>query len=337
MRDASAASAQGSEGPKDLLSLRDMDGADFARLIDVAHYLKRRWRKGVHEHSLDGQQLAMVFEKPSLRTRVSFEVGMSQLGGRAMYLSGEEVGLGKRESVEDVARVLSRYVDGIMIRTFAHEVVEGLAAAASVPVINGLSDAYHPCQALADLLTIDEHFGRMRDLKVVFIGDANNVARSLAWACHLVGSQFVLACPQDYAFADADQAAFGSAWGSSISQVHDPRTAVQGAHVLYTDVWTSMGQEDERERRLQAFQGYQINAQMQKWADPSCKIMHCLPAHRGEEITAEALEGVQSIVFDQAENRLHAQKAVMRVLMGGDRQRLFAAVADDMRRQSARS
>ncbi|TVR15464.1 MAG: ornithine carbamoyltransferase [Planctomycetota bacterium] len=317
---------------KDFLSLRGMCSDDFEQLIHVAHYLKRRWRKGVHEHSLDGQQLAMVFEKPSLRTRVSFEVGMSQLGGRAMYLSGEEVGIGKRETVEDVARVLSRYVDGIMIRTFAHEVVEGLAAAASVPVINGLSDAYHPCQALADMLTIDEHFSTMRGLKVVFIGDANNVARSLAWACHLVGSTFVLACPQDYAFAAADREDFAEAWGSSISQVHDPRTAVEGAHVLYTDVWTSMGQEEERDRRLQAFQGYQINATMLEWADPSCKIMHCLPAHRGEEITADALEGASSIVFDQAENRLHAQKAVMRVLMGGDRERLFAAVAADMQR-----
>lgn len=318
---------------KDFLSLRDMSSDDFKRLIDVAHYLKRRWRKGVHEHSLDGQQLAMVFEKPSLRTRVSFEVGMSQLGGRAMYLSGDEVGLGKRESVEDVARVLSRYVDGIMIRTFAHEVVEGLAHAASIPVINGLSDAFHPCQALADMLTIDEHFASMRGLKVVFIGDANNVARSLALACHMAGSSFVLACPEDYAFAQEDQAAFAEAWGQSIRQVHDPRSAVEGAHVLYTDVWTSMGQEDERERRLKAFQGYQINAQLLKWADPSCKVMHCLPAHRGEEITADALEGNKSIVFDQAENRLHAQKAVMRVLMGGDRERLFAAVADDMRRR----
>ena len=197
--------------------------------------------------------------------------------GRALYISGDEVGLGKRESVEDVARVLSRYVDGIMIRTFGHDIVEGLAQHATVPVINGLSDADHPCQALADMLTIQEHFGHMDGLRVVFIGDANNVSRSLAQACSLAGSQFVLACPEDYAFGAEDIAAFGSAWGSRITQVHDPERAVQGANVLYTDVWTSMGQEAEREVRLAAFAAYQISSDL--LAKAGCLLQgHALPA-----------------------------------------------------------
>lgn len=318
---------------KDFLSLATLDADDFHLLMDLAVYLKGRWRSGLSEHANAGQQLAMVFEKPSLRTRVSFEVGIGQLGGRAMYLSGDEVGLGKRESVEDVARVLSRYVDGIMIRTFAHQVVEDLAHHATVPVINGLSDSDHPCQALADLLTIREHFGQMDGLRVVFIGDANNVSRSLAQACNLAGSQFVLACPQDYAFGPEDQAAFGSAWGHRVVQYHDPLQAVAGADVLYTDVWTSMGQEAEREQRLRAFQGYQISEDLLRSANKRAKVMHCLPAHRGEEISAEVMESSASIVFDQAENRLHAQKAVMRLLMASDRERLTAFLRHGARAQ----
>jgi ornithine carbamoyltransferase len=248
---------------------------------------------------------------------------MGQLGGKALHISGDEVGLGKRESVEDVARVLSRYVNGIMIRTFAHQTVVDLAKYATVSVINGLSDAEHPCQAIADLLTIKEHFGRMDGLRVVFVGDANNVSRSLAQACALVGSQFVLACPADYAFGAQDIAAFGEAWGSRVTQEHDPEAAVQGANVLYSDVWTSMGQEAERDTRLAAFAGYQMSDELLAKSAKDCKVMHCLPAHRGEEITAEVMEGSASIVFDQAENRMHAQKAIMRLLMGNDRESLL--------------
>jgi ornithine carbamoyltransferase len=250
---------------------------------------------------------------------------MAQLAGRALYLSKEEVGLGKREAVQDVARVLSRYVDGIMIRTFAHSVVEELAAAATVPVINGLSDDAHPCQALADLLTIREHRGRSDDLHIVFIGDGNNVARSLARACQLAGSRFTLACPEAYAFSQADISDFGAAWGDGVRQLHDPAAAVAGADVLYTDVWTSMGQEAEREERLRTFAGYQINAELLAQADDDCIVMHCLPAHRGEEITEEVLEGDRSVIFDQAENRLHAQKAILRLLMADDRDKVIAA------------
>ncbi|TVR43089.1 MAG: ornithine carbamoyltransferase [Planctomycetota bacterium] len=311
---------------KDFLSLAAYTSEDFRLLLELAQYLKRRWRSGVREHALDGKQLAMVFEKPSLRTRVSFEVGIGQLGGRAMYLSGEEVGLGKRESVEDVARVLSRYVDGIMIRTFAHQTVVDLAKHASVPVINGLSDADHPCQALADLLTIQEHCGRVDGLRIVFIGDANNVSRSLAQACSLCGSQFILACPADYAFSQEDISGFGAAWGTRVSQLHDPVQAVAGADILYTDVWTSMGQEAEREERLRAFADYQISGKLLSQAGTACKVMHCLPAHRGEEITAEVMESPAAIVFDQAENRMHAQKAVMRLLMADDRMRIVEQV-----------
>ncbi len=306
-------------------SLDAIDAHEFSDLLAVALYLKRRRAWGVAEHALTGQTLAMVFEKPSLRTRLSFEVAMTELGGRSIYIRGEEVGMGVREPVKDVARVLSRYVQGIMARVFAHQSITDLAAYGSVPVINGLSDECHPCQALADMLTIREHFGRLEGLTVVFVGDANNVCRSLARACVLAGARFVVACPARYAFSAKDIAAFGSAWGGQVTQVHDPRTAVAGAHVLYTDVWTSMGQEGEKSERLQAFQGYQINEALLALAQPDARIMHCLPAHRDEEITDAAVEHPRSIVFDQAENRLHAQKAVLRLLMAKDAATVIAA------------
>ncbi len=304
---------------KDFLSLNDYESEDFHDFLAIARYLKHRIKSGVRESALSGQTLAMIFEKPSLRTRVSFEVGMTQLGGSSMFIRGDEVGLNTREPVEDVARVLSRYAQGIMIRTFDHQDVQQLAKYADIPVINGLTDESHPCQALADMLTVQEHFGTTAGLRIVFIGDANNVSRSLARACVLTGSEFVLACPESYAFTDNDKKDFGSSWGKQVRQSHDPVEAVSGAHVLYSDVWTSMGQEAEREERLNAFQGYQINKELMAHSDPSVKIMHCLPAHRGEEITADAFESAASIVFDQAENRLHAQKAVMRLLMADDR------------------
>jgi ornithine carbamoyltransferase len=315
---------------KDLISLRHLESREFHDLLAVATWLKRRRARGLNEDVLAGKTLAMIFEKPSLRTRVSFEVGMTELGGRAMYLTGQEIGMGVREPVQDVARVLSRFVQGIMIRTFAHQSVIDLARFASVPVINGLCDTYHPCQALADFLTIQEHFGRLAGLDIVFIGDANNVSRSLAWAAVHAGARLTLACPQAYAFSQADIDAFGSHWGSRVRQVHDPREAVRGAHVLYSDVWTSMGQEAERELRLKAFQGYQINTALLAQAASDCKVMHCLPAHRGEEVTDEAFESEASIVFDQAENRMHAQKAVLRVLMAKDRDDVFALAREGL-------
>ena len=308
-----------------LLDLKTLTGDDVADLLAVAVYLKRRRAQGVRETALAGKTLAMVFEKPSLRTRVSFEVGTTELGGAAMYISKEEIGLGKREAVEDIARVLSRYVQGIMIRTFAHDNVRKLAEWGTVPVINGLSDESHPCQALADLLTMYEHFGRLDDLDVVFIGDGNNVARSLARGCVLTGARFTLACPEAYAFDARDIGEFGDDWGRRVRQIHDPAAAVAGADVLYSDVWTSMGQEDERAERLRAFAGYQINADLLARADAGVKIMHCLPAKRGEEITDEAMESPQAIVFDQAENRMHAQKAILRLLMADDRDQVLAA------------
>jgi ornithine carbamoyltransferase len=304
---------------KDLINLRSLESRDFADLLTVAVWLKQRRMLGERETSLAGKTLAMVFEKPSLRTRVSFEVGMHELGGKGLYISKDEVGLGKREPVKDVARVLSRYVQGIMIRTFAHQNVLDLAEWATVPVINGLSDESHPCQALADYLTMLEHCESLQGLRVVFIGDGNNVARSLARGAIHCGAEFVLACPEAYAFTQNDRDEFAAHWGGSVRQVHDPIEAVQGAHILYSDVWTSMGQEAESAERLAAFQGYQINEQLIAEADEEVRIMHCLPAHRGEEITDEACESPRSIIFDQAENRMHAQKAVLRLLLASDR------------------
>ncbi|HYE04318.1 MAG TPA: ornithine carbamoyltransferase [Planctomycetota bacterium] len=309
---------------KHLISLDGVSPQGFADLLAVAVYLKRRRAAGVAEHALAGRTLAMIFEKPSLRTRLSFEVGVHELGGHALHLRGEEVGLGVREPVRDAARVLSRMVHGIMLRTFKHETLLELAKHATVPVINGLCDLFHPCQALADVLTIKEHLGTTAKLKVAFIGDANNVCRSLARACILGGSELVLACPQGYGFDAAFRAGLG-ADAARVTEVRDPAEAARGAHVLYTDVWTSMGQEAETSDRAKAFAGYRIDGKLIAAARPDCLVMHDLPAHRGEEITDEAVEHPRSVIFDQAENRLHAQKAVMRLLMAPDRDRVVAA------------
>lgn len=306
------------------LSLAELAPADFHALLDLALYLKERRRAGIAERALAGATLAMIFEKPSLRTRLSFEVAMEELGGRGIYIRGEEIGIGQREAVQDIARVLSRYHRGIMARVFRHQTVVDLARYGSVPVINGLSDDCHPCQVLADFLTIREHLGTTAGLTIAFIGDANNVARSLAQACILAGSRLVVASPPAYAFSAADAAAFGAHWGQSIRQVHDPAEAARGADILYTDVWTSMGQERERAARLEAFRGFTIDERLLALA-PKAKVMHCLPAHRGEEISDAAMESPQSIVFDQAENRLHAQKAVLRVLLAADGAELLGA------------
>jgi ornithine carbamoyltransferase len=306
---------------KHFLSLNSFSPREFSDLLSVALYLKRRRTQGISEHALAGKTLAMVFEKPSLRTRLSFEQAMSELGGRSLYIRGEEIGLGKREPIQDVARVLSRYVQGIMARVYKHESIAGLAEFGSVPVVNGLCDRFHPCQALGDLLTIREHLGTTSGLKIVFVGDGNNVARSLANATVLGGSEFVLACPAGYGWSAADRLKFA---GQKVSEVADVQQAVSGAHILYTDVWTSMGQEAEQAKRIRDFQGYQINADLISQA-PDARIMHCLPAHRDEEITNEAVEHPRSIIFDQAENRLHAQKAVLRLLMANDAEQVIAA------------
>jgi len=302
---------------RDLISIADLSPGDIGRVVDTALAMKNSHSPPV----LKGRSLALLFEKPSLRTRVSFEVAMQQLGGHALYLSPAEVGLSQREPVADVARVLSRYVNAIAARTFRHETVEELARWADVPVINALSDGEHPCQALADLLTIYEKKGRWRGLVLSFVGDGNNVARSLMLACALVGMDFRIASPQGYRISTAlvDKAeGLAAASGAAIGCVQSPQEAVRGADVVYTDVWTSMGQEEKQAERRRAFGGYQVNVELLALASPEAMVMHDLPAHRGEEIADEVIEGPQSVVFDQAENRLHAQKAILALILGGE-------------------
>jgi len=302
---------------RDLISVADMSPQDIRRVVNTALVMK----SGRSSSVLKGKTLALLFEKPSLRTRVSFDVAMHQLGGHAVYLSPAEVGLGEREPVADVARVLSRYVDAIAARTFKHETVEELARWADVPVINALSDGEHPCQALADLLTIYEKKGRWRGLVLSFVGDGNNVARSLMLGSALAGMDFRIASPQGYGIATelVDKAkSLAAASGAAVVCVESPQEAVSGADVVYTDVWTSMGQEKERAERQRAFGGYQVNAELLALASPDAIVMHDLPAHRGEEIADEVIEGPQSAIFDQAENRLHAQKAVLSLILGGE-------------------
>ena len=271
---------------------------------------------------LRGRSLAMIFEKPSLRTRLSFEMAMVQLGGHAAYMSPAEVGLGRRESVADVARVTSRYVDGIVLRTFAHETTEEFARSSSVPVINGLSDLSHPCQGLADVFTIREKKGTDRNVVVAYVGDGNNVCHSLMLGVALSGQTLRVATPPGYEPQErfrSRTAEIARQTRASVEVGRDPAEAVRGADVVYTDVWTSMGQEQEYERRRRAFQGYQVNPQLLRLAKRDAIVMHDLPAHRGEEITDDVIDGPQSAVFDQAENRLHAQKALVRWLLGAPR------------------
>ncbi len=303
---------------KDFLALTDWSSFELRELIRLAEHLKTEWKSGGNRPVLAGKILGMIFQKPSLRTRVSFEVGMKHLGGDAVYLSPSEIGLGTRESVPDVARVLSGYCQAIMARVFDHAHVEGLAKWARVPVINGLSDYNHPCQAMADVLTMKEHFGRIEGLKMAFIGDGNNVATSLAYAAGKFGFEFALATPEGYELPQSvRETAEGVAkeTGTRITHTTHVEEAVKGAHVLYTDTWTSMGQEVESDIRRKAFAGYQINEAMLRLAHKDAVIMHCLPAHRGEEITDELADGRRSVIFQQAENRLHAQKAVLVHLM----------------------
>jgi ornithine carbamoyltransferase len=295
---------------RDFLSLTDLNRSELQQVLELAATLKRDLKAGKRPPLLAGKSLVMIFEKPSLRTRVTFEVGMSQLGGYAVYLTPKDIQLGERESVADIARNLDRWVDLIMARTFAHATLVELARHAQVPVINGLSDLLHPCQVLTDCFTLVEHRGRLDGLRVAFIGDGNNVANSWMSAAAAFGFEFVLACPPGY---EPNAAAFGSAHaaGAKVTVTHDAAAAAAGADVLYADVWTSMGQESEAAQRRRDFAAYQINAALLRRARTDAVVMHCLPAHRGEEITDDVMDGPQSIVFDQAENRLHTQKAIM--------------------------
>jgi ornithine carbamoyltransferase len=298
---------------RDFLAIPDFTRDELVRLFDLAEAM----RTGAYTaQPLAGKSLAMIFMKSSTRTRVSFEVGTSQLGGHALFLSPRDIQLGRGEPIADTARVLSRYVDGIMIRTFAHAEIEELARHATVPVINGLTDLLHPCQVLADLLTIRQHLGGWEGKKVVWVGDGNNMANSWINAAYRLGFELALACPEGY---DPDAEILRRAQGAAKVTVHrDPREAVEGAHVVNTDVWASMGQEEEQKERERAFAGYTVDAALMKRADRAAIFLHCLPAHRGEEVAAEVIDGPWSRVWDEAENRLHAQKAVMAVLLGGE-------------------
>jgi ornithine carbamoyltransferase len=300
---------------KDLISIYDLTKADIEAILHKAAELKGMHQQGIAHRPLEGKTLAMIFEKPSTRTRVSFEVGMYQLGGHALSLNPGETQLGRGEAIADTARVLSRYVNGIMIRTYAHQRVEEMARFASVPVINGLSNLLHPCQILSDIFTIWERRGGYEGLKVAYVGDGNNVANSWINAALRLGFDLWLACPPGYGPDDKILSRAQEEGSSRIILTLDPREAVKGAHVINTDVWASMGQEGERAERLKAFQGYQVNADLIRRAGKDVVVMHCLPAHRGEEITDEVMDGPYSMVFEQAENRLHVQKAILTLLL----------------------
>ena len=307
---------------KDLISIHDLEIGEVALILDVAAKLKRKQKKGEPHQYLKGKTLAMLFSKASTRTRTSFEVGFFQLGGHPIYLSDDASQIGRGEPVKDTARVLSRFVDGIMIRTFSHESVIELAKYASIPVINGLTDLLHPCQALTDLFTIQEKMKVLKGRKMVYVGDGNNMAHSLMYAAAKVGMNMVCACPEGYqpdpqVLAEAQEDAAHT--GCTITVEEDVMKAVKGADVLYTDTWASMGQEEEHDARKKIFAPYQINAELLAAARPEAIVMHCLPAYRGEEITDDVIEGPQSVVFDQAENRLHVQKAIMALLMSDER------------------
>ena len=300
--------------PQDFLAIPDFTSAELRALFDLAESM----RTGRYTAKpLAGKSLAMIFMKSSTRTRVSFEVGAWQLGGHALFLSPRDVQLGRGEPIADTARVLSRYVDGIMIRTFAHAEVEELAQYADVPVINGLTDLLHPCQILADLLTVRQQFGGWEGKKIAWVGDGNNMANSWINAAYRLGFQLTLACPEGY---DPDPAILARAQQcAKVQVVRDPAEAVSGADVVNTDVWASMGQEEEQARRAAAFAGYQVDEKLMTRANTGAIFLHCLPAHRGEEVAAAVIDGPQSRVWDEAENRLHVQKAIMAVLMGGEK------------------
>ena len=298
---------------KHLLKLGDLTGEQIIDILNLADQLKDENKKGIVHHHLKGKTLGMIFTKASTRTRVSFEVGMYQLGGNALFLSGNDLQIGRGEPIEDTARVLSRFLDGIMIRTFKQDDVEKLAEYGSIPIINGLTDYCHPCQVLADLQTIREFKGKLEGLKLAFIGDGNNMANSLIVGCIKVGMSVSIACPEGYE-PDAEIVRWGMEQGK-LTITRNPKEAVVGADVVYTDVWASMGQEGEAQIRIKAFSGFQVNAELMALANEGAMVQHCLPAHRGEEITAEVLEAHANEIFEEAENRMHAQKAVLVTLL----------------------
>ncbi len=299
---------------KDFLCLTDWTAAELEAIFDLTRDLKARQKRNKTHHLLKGKTLGMLFEKSSTRTRVSFEVGMYQLGGHALFLSSGSTQMGRGEPIKDTARVMSRYVDGVMIRTFSHEAVEELARLSDIPVINGLTDSYHPCQLMADLFTVIEHRQDYRNLCYCWIGDGNNMANSWINAAVVFGFELRIATPAGYE-PDARVRSRAEKMGARVTYTSDPLQAARGAQVLNTDVWASMGQEQEQKAREKAFAGFQINREVLAVADPECIVLHCLPAHRDEEITDEVIEGPHSVVFDEAENRLHVQKAIMASLM----------------------
>lgn len=303
----------------DFISLNDLSGAEILALLDLADQLKADNKAGTTHHRLAGKSLGMIFAKSSTRTRVSFDVGMYQLGGHALFLSSADIQLGRGENIADTARTLSRYLDGIMIRTFNHSDVLELAEHADIPVINALTDLLHPCQVLADLQTIREEKGPLKGLKLAYIGDGNNMANSLMHGCCKVGMDIAIATPEGFlpdrqCVSNAKAAAAES--GAQLSLLRDPREAVVGADVVYTDTWISMGMESEKAERVRQFEGYTVDQELMNLAKDDAIFLHCLPAYRGFEVTDEVMEGPQSRIFDEAENRLHAQKAVMLTLMG---------------------
>ena len=304
---------------KDLLTIRDLDSDDYQRILMRALDIKADIP--AYYGIFEGQTIVLIFDKPSLRTRVTFQVAMHQFGGSAIYMPGEDIGLGVRESVPDGARNLSRWVQGIVVRTFEQRFVEELAEHATIPIINALTDHEHPCQALACFMTFTEHRGDIRGKRLVFVGDGNNVAHSLMLLAPLAGMDFAISCPEGYE-PDRDVLATARDWslkhGTTCSLIYDPHEAVKDADLIYTDVWASMGQEKEAATRAAIFMPYQVNDNLMKSADPDCLVTHCLPAHRGEEITSEVLDSKACIAIDEAENRLHAQKAVLYELMGAE-------------------
>jgi ornithine carbamoyltransferase len=302
---------------RDFVTEYDLTPKEINDIFKLTAKLKKQ--KGKVSAELKGKTIGLIYQKPSLRTRVSFEVGIHQLGGNCIYLGPEEINLGKRETTHDVAQTLSRYLDGIVARVFSHQTVVDLAKHASVPVINGLCDLYHPCQAMTDVYSVLEKFGTLKNKTIAYIGDGNNVCHSLMLVCAKVGLNMAIATPENYepnAEILATSQELARKTGAKITVTRDPKEAVKGAHVIYSDVWVSMGQEEETQKRLKDFQGFQINQNLTSWADKKYIFMHCLPAHRGEEVSADVIDSKHSIVFDQAENRLHVQKAILIFLLG---------------------
>ena len=299
---------------RDFLTLKDFTGQEIMDMVQLGIDLKAKLKAGIPTPILAGKSLGMIFQKSSTRTRVSFEVGMYQLGGQALFLSSNDLQIGRGEPIQDTARVLSRYLDAILIRTFSHQEVEDLAKYADVPVINGLTDDYHPTQVIADLITIQEHKGHLKGIKFAYVGDGNNMTHSLMIGGAKTGMDVVVACPDGYMpnpeiVAQAQK--YAAEYGGSVTVLHDPKEAVADADVVYTDTWASMGQEAEKEIRKKAFAGYQVDSTLMALAKPDAIFMHCLPAYRGWEVTEEVMESAQSVVFDEAENRLHAHKAIL--------------------------